>query len=162
MRIMWNSPRSSHLLVDSLPGAIGRPADHGRNNRHDQQDRCDLAEHLPRMRPPNSPRGLSGTHQRTTPNVESTNGLKGTTMRKLPNHVCPRCLGGIPNNEDRGTYPGALSRTDNLTEICSECGVLEAIEDQRGLGWGGALPQTQWAINSPFMGKDSSNLAYGR
>lgn len=83
-------------------------------------------------------------------------------MRSLPEHTCPRCLGGIPNNETPGAYPGALSRTDNRTEICSECGVLESIEDHQWLGWGGALPQTRWAANSPFLGKDSSNLLYGR
>ncbi len=27
----------------------------------------------------------------------------------------------------RGAYPGALSRTDNVTEICSNCGTMEAI-----------------------------------
>lgn len=45
------------------------------------------------------------------------------------NTTCPRCGGGIPNDIYRGQYPGALSRVDNLTEICSECGTLEAIED---------------------------------
>ena len=36
--------------------------------------------------------------------------------------VCPRCLGTLPVG-----YPGALSRVDNETEICSECGTDEAI-----------------------------------
>jgi hypothetical protein len=43
--------------------------------------------------------------------------------------VCPICKGYIPNNEMPGEYPGALSRIDNKTEICSECGVLEALRD---------------------------------
>lgn len=44
--------------------------------------------------------------------------------------ICPRCESSyIPNNEFPGEYPGALSRVDNKTEICSECGVLEALED---------------------------------
>lgn len=44
--------------------------------------------------------------------------------------ICPRCESNyIPNNEFPGEYPGALSRVDNKTEICSECGVLEALED---------------------------------
>jgi hypothetical protein len=30
---------------------------------------------------------------------------------------------------DEGKYAGALSRKDNKTEICSSCGVMEAIED---------------------------------
>lgn len=42
-------------------------------------------------------------------------------------HTCPRCGGGIPNNVDRGKYPGALSRSDNRTEICSGCGTDEAL-----------------------------------
>lgn len=42
-------------------------------------------------------------------------------------NVCPMCSEGIPSNEHRGEYPGAISRTDNVTEICSSCGELEAI-----------------------------------
>ena len=48
-------------------------------------------------------------------------------MENLPR--CPRCGGYIPNNHTPGAYPGALSRRDNKTEICSDCGVFEAIED---------------------------------
>jgi RNA polymerase subunit RPABC4/transcription elongation factor Spt4 len=40
---------------------------------------------------------------------------------------CPNCGGFIPNNETPGAFPGALSRKDNKTEICSECGTAEAI-----------------------------------
>lgn len=58
----------------------------------------------------------------------------------MRSHICPRCGGGIPNDLDRGRYTGALSRTDNKTEICSGCGVTEAIED-----WHGQLsPQKDW------------------
>lgn len=39
---------------------------------------------------------------------------------------CPRCGGGVPNDEARGEYPGALSRFDNETYICSQCGQNEA------------------------------------
>jgi len=42
---------------------------------------------------------------------------------------CPLCHGPIPNAMDEGKYCGALSRRDNKTEICSDCGVREAIED---------------------------------
>jgi len=43
---------------------------------------------------------------------------------------CPRCkVSYIPNNEYAGQYPGALSRVDNKTEICSDCGLMEALED---------------------------------
>lgn len=41
--------------------------------------------------------------------------------------VCPRCLGFIPSNAFAGEYPGAISRIDNKTEICSDCGTEEAI-----------------------------------
>jgi hypothetical protein len=43
--------------------------------------------------------------------------------------VCPRCEGWIPNNYQPGEYPGAISRIDNVTEICSECGTAEALLD---------------------------------
>lgn len=62
----------------------------------------------------------------------------------MKTHTCPRCGGGIPNDLDRGKYPGALSRTDNKTEICSGCGVAEAIAD-----WHGELePQSKWLMRS--------------
>lgn len=55
--------------------------------------------------------------------------------------ICPRCGDWIPNNFQPGAYPGALSRTDNKTEICSECGTIEALED-----YSGALtPQEEWS-----------------
>lgn len=41
--------------------------------------------------------------------------------------ICPRCRGYIPSNAQPGLYPGALSRADNVTEVCSECGVEEAL-----------------------------------
>ena len=40
---------------------------------------------------------------------------------------CPICDGPIPNAEHRGKYPGAMSRYDNETEICSLCGSAEAL-----------------------------------
>ena len=44
--------------------------------------------------------------------------------------VCPRCkFNWIPCNERPGEYPGALSRVDNKTEICSACGEDEALKD---------------------------------
>jgi ribosomal protein S27AE len=42
---------------------------------------------------------------------------------------CPRCSGFIPNNVTPGAYPGAISRLDNKTEICSDCGSEEAMLD---------------------------------
>lgn len=41
--------------------------------------------------------------------------------------VCPRCSGGVPNDAQPGAYPGALSRWDNQSEICSACGTEEAL-----------------------------------
>jgi hypothetical protein len=41
---------------------------------------------------------------------------------------CPICDGPIPNALHEGQYAGALSRVDNKTEICSECGVFEALQ----------------------------------
>lgn len=40
---------------------------------------------------------------------------------------CPRCGGGVPNDGQPGAYPGALSRLDNKTYICSGCGQQEAL-----------------------------------
>lgn len=48
--------------------------------------------------------------------------------------ICPRCnMNYIPNNATPGLYPGALSRVDNKTEICSSCGVEEAFEEYLAL-----------------------------
>lgn len=44
-------------------------------------------------------------------------------------YKCPTCDGYIPTNEHIGAYPGAISRRDNKTEICSACGVKEAFDD---------------------------------
>ena len=40
---------------------------------------------------------------------------------------CPICFGYIPNDLIPGRYPGALARYDNQTEICSDCGTVEAL-----------------------------------
>lgn len=48
-------------------------------------------------------------------------------------YKCPRCEGAIPNNETPGAYPGALSRFDNKTEVCSACGTAEALDDFAGI-----------------------------
>ena len=46
---------------------------------------------------------------------------------------CPRCTHFIPNDDTPGAYPGAISRLDNETEICSDCGVEEALLQYQGL-----------------------------
>jgi len=53
---------------------------------------------------------------------------------------CPRCEGPIPNEAHHGQYPGALSRTDNETEICSSCGHDEAWEQMAGV----LRPREKW------------------
>lgn len=62
--------------------------------------------------------------------------------------VCPRCSGWIPNNTNPGEYPGATSRTDNKTEICSRCGEVEAWEQMRG----DVCPQDHWDAMRAFRG----------
>ena len=53
--------------------------------------------------------------------------------KDITHTICPRCeINYIPNNETPGAYPGALSRVDNKTEICSDCGVDEALADYFG------------------------------
>lgn len=43
--------------------------------------------------------------------------------------MCPICSEPIPNREHAGKYCGAISRKDNVTEICSQCGTNEAMDD---------------------------------
>jgi len=45
--------------------------------------------------------------------------------------ICPRCNGYIPSNENPGAHLGAMSRLDNTTEVCSQCGTQEAREQLR-------------------------------
>jgi hypothetical protein len=59
-------------------------------------------------------------------------------------NTCPRCLHFIPNDATPGAYPGALSRTDNLTEVCSQCGTEEALE--QFVSGGKLRPQTLWPV----------------
>lgn len=59
--------------------------------------------------------------------MASCKGEQATMTTTHP--ICPRCQGYIPNNDRPGAYPGALSRLDNKTEICSDCGVEEALEE---------------------------------
>ena len=59
-------------------------------------------------------------------NAESFNS-RVMAAHNNPKGFCPICGGPIPNAEHRGKYPGALSRYDNETEICSLCGSAEAL-----------------------------------
>jgi hypothetical protein len=63
--------------------------------------------------------------------------------------ICPRCNGFIPSNSRPGAYPGALSRTDNETEICSDCGSEEALVLLAG--------KEYWPVTAYFDGDLSSN-----
>ncbi len=56
---------------------------------------------------------------------------------------CPRCGGHIPNGRSPGAYPGALSRTDSCTEVCSRCGGEEGMQ---ALTLGACTPQDQWPV----------------
>ena len=51
------------------------------------------------------------------------------TFSRLPDYAgpCSRCGEPVPSRENRGQYPGALSRFDNKTYICSQCGQDEAL-----------------------------------
>ena len=62
---------------------------------------------------------------------------------KAKNHVCPRCGGNVPNDRDKGRYPGALSRVANY-EICSQCGTDEAIRDFHKMP---PVGLSSWAMN---------------
>lgn len=56
-----------------------------------------------------------------------SNGIKAQITEWLEQHeVCPRCL-TFPINYT-GRYGKALSRTDNKSYVCSDCGVTEALE----------------------------------
>ena len=58
--------------------------------------------------------------------------------------LCPRCtLNLIPTNDAPGAYPGAMSRADNETEICSFCGYDEAV---RQFFHNDLQPKDSWPI----------------
>jgi len=72
------------------------------------------------------------------------------TTEGLNKMICPRCNSSqIPNNETPGAYPGALSRADNKTEICSRCGSHEAAEAYYNFAYGipeNVTPISQWPM----------------
>jgi hypothetical protein len=70
------------------------------------------------------PSGRGGIHVYRMGYSETDEPFKFNDSGVYP--ICPLCRGLIPNNETPGAYPGALSRVDSKTEICSECGVREA------------------------------------
>lgn len=62
---------------------------------------------------------------------------------------CPRCGNPVPNGGQPGEFPGALSRKDNRTYICSSCGSSEALYQLTRIldGHGVTLPP----VNEPIM-----------
>lgn len=66
--------------------------------------------------------------------------------------TCPRCIEHrwIPNNDKPGAYPGAISRADNATEICSACGEDEALKDYFD---GGCEPLSEWPVTLQFTSR---------
>jgi hypothetical protein len=66
--------------------------------------------------------------------ITDTDGaLVGEKKTKSQFRECPRCTHFIPNDDTPGAYPGAVSRLDDSTEICSDCGVEEALLQYQGL-----------------------------
>lgn len=65
-------------------------------------------------------------------------------MKDAVGNICPRCGGGVPNEEARGQYPGALSRVADV-EICSLCGEDEALA-RILTGEEGLVPQSEWPV----------------
>ena len=57
-------------------------------------------------------------------------------------YECPRCRHLIPNDDEPGAYPGALSRVNNETEICSICGTDEALGT-------GPVKTSDWPVTLP-------------
>lgn len=71
-------------------------------------------------------------------------------------YECPRCGGSIPNDENPGAYPGALSRFDNETEICTACGVDEALMDLAGIPLTRPSPWTYYGNEKPEWWDDET------
>lgn len=64
---------------------------------------------------------------------------------------CPRCGGGIPTDENRGEFPGALSRVAAV-EICSMCGEDEALAHFLTEGLiSGLIPVSEWPVDRESM-----------
>lgn len=75
-------------------------------------------------------------------------GLTTGKEDEMDKPICPRCKGYIPNNEKPGEYPGALSRKDNKTEVCSACGQEEAFEDYFAGKYRGGDHYKPWPVES--------------
>ena len=107
-------------------------------NRRRNRPELELITIKPPSNLQSSGRGFQGAHNRTTEYPKNPVRLKAESLleRKAydimmaethPKGLCPICSGPIPNEKHRGKYPGALSRWDNKSEICSACGTAEAL-----------------------------------
>lgn len=83
-------------------------------------------------------------------------------MERAKDNICPRCQGGVPNNDHRGEYMGALSRVADI-EICSLCGEDEAVAAIFTAGkFNGLVPQSDWPIDREAMEKRMAPLMVDR
>jgi len=73
---------------------------------------------------------------------------------------CPRCGGLMPNARHPGQYIGALSRWDNKTYVCSDCGEEEALlqwaayEENPRMASRPAIQQVVHPIHGKVLWKD--------
>jgi hypothetical protein len=107
-------------------------------NRRRNRPELELITIKPPSRLQSQGRGVHGAHSRTTEYPKNPVRLKAESLLERnaygimmaethPKGLCPICSGPIPNEKHRGKYPGALSRWDNESEICSACGTAEAL-----------------------------------
>lgn len=83
-------------------------------------------------------------------------------MQKAENNVCPRCGGGVPSDERRGEYMGALSRVADV-EICSMCGMDEAVAFLVTAGReNGLVPVEQWPIERDTVINRTAPFYFGQ
>lgn len=72
-------------------------------------------------------------------------------MERAKDNICPRCLGAVPNEKNKGKFMGALSRVADV-EICSLCGEDEALAALLTAGKvNGLIPQSEWPIDRAEM-----------
>lgn len=84
--------------------------------------------------------------------------------------LCPRCESRryMPYGQSRApqggniqsiAHPPALSRMDNKTYICHDCGNDEAMRDMQGMA---PIPPTEWPVlRSPEFGMGSTDPTGG-
>lgn len=62
----------------------------------------------------------------------------------MVSNICKRCGRRARLNDPFHRGFGAMSRTDNKTMICSDCGVDEAMQD---FTMGAPTPKSEWPID---------------